>query len=59
MLSAQAGPLTSVVLSIAMIAALALIWGGYRTIRGGDKRKGVLMFVCAAVALANVVIRSI
>lgn len=59
MLSAQAGPLTSVVLSVAMIAAIALIWGGYRTLKGGDRRKAVLMFVCAAVALANVVIWTI
>jgi len=51
------GP-SSIVLSIAMLAAGALIWGGIRLVhRGGATRtKGILMIVCAAVIVGNVLI---
>ena len=42
-------------LSIAVVAALALIWSGILLVRRGrDRRKGVLMILAAAVLLANV-----
>lgn len=51
------GP-SALVLSLAMLAAGALIVGGVKLIRrGGDTRsKGVLMLVCAAVIAGNVLI---
>ena len=50
------GPFGSALLSAAMLAVLALVWGGYRTITRGETRKGVLMLVCAAVVLGNVLV---
>ncbi len=48
---AQAAP------AIAMIGCFAcLIGGGALIARGGDRRKGVLLLVMAAVLLGNVVI---
>ncbi|PJI90426.1 hypothetical protein DAH55_07150 [Sphingomonas koreensis] len=44
------------VLAILMLAAFALAWGGVRLIRRGERQKGVLMIVCALVALGNVLI---
>ncbi|HEY0625039.1 hypothetical protein [Sphingomonas sp.] len=46
----------STVLAILMLAAFALAWGGVRLIRRGEGQKGVLMIVCALVALGNVLI---
>lgn len=44
-------------LSIAMLAALALAIGGGRLIwQGRDRRRGVLMLIAAAVILGNVLI---
>ncbi|RJF85502.1 hypothetical protein [Sphingomonas cavernae] len=43
--------------ALLMFAAFALVFGGLRLIRtGGDRKKGVLMLVCAAVFVANVMI---
>lgn len=49
-------PLT---LSIAVLAMFALVWGGARTWRGGDRQKGVLMIACAVVLLGNLLIWTI
>lgn len=46
----------STTLAILMLAAFALAWGGIRLIRKGERQKGVLMIVCALVALGNVLI---
>lgn len=46
----------STVLSLLMLAAFALAWGGVWFIRKGERQKGVLMIVCALVALGNVLI---
>lgn len=44
-------------LSILMLAVIALALGGIAILRkGGDRRRGVLMLVCAAVFLGNVLI---
>ena len=48
--------LNSIMLSIAVVAMGVLVWGGVRTFRGGEKQKGVLMIVCAAVILGNLLI---
>lgn len=43
--------------SVAMIAAFALVIGGARLVRRPAERfKGVLMLVCAAVLVGNVLI---
>ena len=47
--------LAGVALSIAMIAIVALIWGGTRTIRA-DRKRGILMIAAALVLLGNVLI---
>jgi len=47
---AQAAP------ALAMLAAFACIAGGGVTIRRGDRLKGVLMLVMAAVLVGNVLI---
>lgn len=46
----------STTLAILMLAAFALTWGGVRLIRRGERQKGVLMIMCALVALGNVLI---
>jgi hypothetical protein len=53
----MSGP-SSLVLSLAMLAAGALVWGGIRLIRrgGAQRTKGMLMLVCAAVIAGNVLI---
>ena len=51
--------LEALALSIAVIAMFALVWGGVRTIRGGERQKGVLMVVCAVVILGNLLIWTI
>lgn len=53
----QIGVLASALLSVLMLAALFLAWGGWQMyFRRNDKRKGVLMWVCAVVLLGNVAI---
>jgi len=49
-------PLT---MGIAMLAVLALAWGGVTVLRRGDRQRGVLMLVCSLVILANVLIWTI
>lgn len=44
------------VLALLMLAAFALSAGGVWFIRKGERQKGVLMIVCALVALGNVLI---
>lgn len=49
--------MSDAVLSIAVIASAALIWGGVRLIRAANEtRKGALMIVAALVLLGNVLI---
>lgn len=49
--------MTALAPSVAMIAAFALVIGGARLIRRpADRTKGVLMLVCAAVLVGNVLI---
>lgn len=45
-----------VTMGIAMLAVLALAWGGVTVIRRGDRQRGVLMLVCALVIFGNVLI---
>lgn len=53
----QIGVLASALLSVLMLAALFLAWGGWQMyFRRNDKRKGVLMWVCAVVLIGNVAI---
>ncbi len=42
--------------TIVMLAVIALGWGGVHFWRQGDRRKGVLMLVCAVVVLGNLAI---
>ncbi|NIJ20478.1 hypothetical protein FHS95_002170 [Sphingomonas naasensis] len=51
--------LNPLMLSIAVIAMFALVWGAVRTWRGGDRFKGVLMLIAALVLLGNLLIWSI
>jgi hypothetical protein len=46
----------SMMLTLAVIAMGALVWGGVRTFRSGDRQKGALMLGCAAVILGNLLI---
>ncbi|MES2337582.1 MAG: hypothetical protein V4537_05750 [Pseudomonadota bacterium] len=49
--------MTNLAPAIAMLAVFALTFGGIRMLRSaGDRRKGALMLVCAAVILGNVAI---
>lgn len=41
---------------IAVLAVLALAWGGVTVLRRGDRQRGVLMLLCALVILGNVLI---
>jgi hypothetical protein len=43
-------------MSIAVLGVLALAWGGMTVLRRGDRRRGVLMLICAAVILGNALI---
>lgn len=47
--------LNPILLSIAVLAMFALVWGGVRQYRT-DRTKGVLMIVCALVLLGNLLI---
>ena len=52
--------LVSTISAIGMIAAFALVVGGIRLIRReGDRGRGVLMLIAAAVLVGNVVILTI
>ena len=51
--------LDPLLLSVAVVAMFALVWGGVRTWRGGDRQKGVLMLIAALVLLGNLLIWSI
>ncbi|WP_293974980.1 hypothetical protein [Sphingomonas sp.] len=47
----------SVAYSLAMLACLALAWGGIWLIaKRRDRRRGILMLIAAAVLLGNVLI---
>jgi hypothetical protein len=48
--------LPALLLSIAVISVFVLIAGGIRLLRTGDRSKGILMLVAAAVLLGNVLI---
>ena len=49
--------MSDAILSLAVIAAAALVWGGVRLIRAAhETRKGWLMIAAAAVMLGNVLI---
>lgn len=56
----MSGPLASIAAAapaIAMLGCFACVIGGITLLRrGGDRRKGVLMLVMAAVLLGNVMI---
>ena len=44
-------------LSIAVLAIFALVWGGaWAIVRRGERRQGILMIVAAFVLLGNVLI---
>jgi hypothetical protein len=45
-----------VTMSIAILAVLALAWGGATVLRRGDRLRGALMLACAVVILGNVLI---
>jgi len=45
-----------VLFSIVMIAVFALVAGGVRTVIRGDRLRGVLMIVAAAVLMGNLLI---
>jgi len=47
--------LNPILMSIAVCAMFALVWGGVRLLRA-DRTKGALMIVCAAVILGNLLI---
>lgn len=52
--------LPGIMLSILMLAAIALVLGGVRLLRtGSDRRRAVLMLICAVVLFANVLIWTI
>ncbi len=54
-LSALSG-LYPIMAGIAVLAVLALAWGGVTVLRRGDRQRGVLMLLCALVILGNVLI---
>ncbi|MBX3565030.1 MAG: hypothetical protein KF730_10695 [Sphingomonas sp.] len=47
--------LTPILLTIAVLAMFALVWGGARLLKT-DRTKGILMMVCALVILGNLLI---
>jgi hypothetical protein len=48
---------SATMLSVLMVAAFLLAWGGiYLLVKKGDRKKGVLMLVAAAVAVGNVLV---
>jgi hypothetical protein len=47
----------AVILSMLMVAAILLGWGGiWLIVKGRDRKRAILMLVAAAVMLANVLI---
>jgi hypothetical protein len=50
--------LSALLLSIAVIAVFALTVGGIRLVRLGERGRGILMILAAAVLLMNVLIWS-
>ncbi|MBA4761663.1 hypothetical protein [Sphingomonas sp.] len=52
----ELSPAANMTLSLLLIAAVVLVWGGVTMIRKGDRTKGVLMIVCAVVLVGNVLI---
>ena len=48
--------ITPILQSIAALAVIALVWGGVVIWRKGDRQKGVLMVIAAAVLLGNLLI---
>ena len=52
MLDSNLNPL---MLSLAVLAMFALVWGGLRTLRR-ERLKGILMLVCVLVILGNLLI---
>ena len=42
--------------TLLMLAVFALAIGGVKLIRAGNRQKGILMLVCAAVFLVNVIL---
>lgn len=55
-MDSEFSPAASTMLAILMASSFALAWGGVTILRRGDRQKGVLMLVCAAVLLGNVLI---
>lgn len=51
--------LNPLMLSIAVVAMFALVWGSVRTWRSGDRTKGALMLIAALVLLGNLLIWSV
>ena len=55
----ESGPVSAMV-TIAAIAAIALVWGGIRQVRQPESRlRGILMIVAALVLIGNIVILSL
>lgn len=57
----ELSPAANMTLSLLLIAAVVLVWGGVTMIRkgdgdGGNRTKGLLMIVCAVVLVGNVLI---
>jgi hypothetical protein len=51
--------MTAALLSLAMVAVAALVWGGIRLLKQPeDRKRGILMLVAALVLLGNVLIIS-
>ena len=55
----ELSPAANMTLSLLLIAAAVLVWGGVTMLRKGDRTKGVLMIVCAVVLVGNVLIWTI
>ena len=52
--------IASIALTLAMFGAFALVWGGITVWRKqGDRKRGILMLVAAAVLIANVAILTV
>jgi len=52
--------MSGLVPGVLMLAVFALLWGGIYLLRtGGDRRRGWLMIVAAAVFFANVLIQTV
>lgn len=52
----ELSPAANMTLSLLLIAAAVLVWGGVTMLRKADRTKGVLMIVCAVVLVGNVLI---